>query len=178
MTIRRMIIISTFAALLAIATYITIPIPTVSFTLQTLMVVLIGFLLKPLDAFLAVLVYILVGLTGIPVFSNFKGGYEVLLGPTGGFIFSFLVSATGLSLMKSLDKNWIVDIPIMLFFGFVITYIIGIPVFIINTGNTLESSLVFFTPYFLWDIAKLALAYTIYLMIPNEVLDRIYPETV
>ena len=178
MTVRRMIIISTFAALIAISTYITIPMPTVSFTLQTLMVVLIGFLLKPLDAFLAVLIYILVGLTGVPVFSNFRGGYEVLLGPTGGFIFSFLVSATGIALMKSKDKNWVIDIPVMLFFGFIITYLIGIPAFIINTGNTLESSMGFFTPYFIWDLAKLALAFTIYLMLPKEVLNRIYPEMV
>jgi biotin transport system substrate-specific component len=112
------------------------------------------------------------------VFSNFRGGYEVLLGPTGGFIFSFLVSATGIALMKSKDKNWVIDIPVMLFFGFIITYLIGIPVFIINTGNTLESSMGFFTPYFLWDLAKLALAFTTYLMLPKEVLNRIYPEMV
>ncbi len=174
MTIRRMIIISTFAALLVIATYITIPMQPVSFTLQTMMVVLIGFLLKPVDAFLTILVYVLVGLTGVPVFSNFKGGYEVLFGATGGFIMSFFVTAIGISLLKSDNHYWVVDIPIMVFFGFFVTYLIGIPIFMNVTGNDLTGSLGFFTPYYLWDILKLGLAYTVYLMFPKEIMQRIY----
>lgn len=174
MTIRRMIIVSTFAALLVIATYITIPMQPVSFTLQTMMVVLIGFLLKPIDAFLTILVYVLVGLTGVPVFSNFRGGYEVLFGATGGFIMSFFITAIGISILKTDDHNWVIDIPIMVFFGFVVTYLIGIPIFMNFTGNDLGGSITFFTPYYLWDLLKLGLAFTIYLMLPNEITERIY----
>ncbi len=174
MTIRRMIIVSTFAALLVIATYITIPMQPVSFTLQTMMVVLIGFLLKPVDAFLTILVYVLVGLTGVPVFSNFRGGYEVILGPTGGFILSFFVTAVGISILKSEDHNWVIDIPIMVFFGFVVTYLIGIPIFMNVTSNDLSGSITYFTPYYLWDFLKLGLAFTIYLMLPKEITERIY----
>ena|SRR5690606_21044465 len=174
MTIRRMIIVSTFAALLVIATYITIPMQPVSFTLQTMMVVLIGLLLKPVDAFLTILVYVLVGLTGVPVFSNFRGGYEVLFGATGGFIMSFFITAVGISILKSDNHYWVVDIPIMVFFGFIVTYLMGIPIFMNVTGNDLGSSMTFFAPYYLWDFLKLGLAFTIYLMLPHEIMERIY----
>ncbi|PKK93505.1 MAG: hypothetical protein CVV61_04265, partial [Tenericutes bacterium HGW-Tenericutes-6] len=93
MTTKRMIMISLFAAMLAISVFIFPPIPIpvidVNFTLQTLFVIMIGYLLSPIDAFLSVFIYVLMGAIGLPVFSGMRGGLSILFGPTGGFIFLF-----------------------------------------------------------------------------------------
>ncbi len=172
MTIRRMAIISTFAALIVVATFINIPVHPVSFTLQTLMIVLAGFVLRPLDAFLAVFVYLLVGLVGIPVFTT-GGGPGAFVSATGGFLFGFLFCALGISLLKSKDKNLLIDIPVMLFFGIVVLYTFGIIIFNAVTLTSFENAAFsIFVPYYVWDIAKLIVAYTVYFFIPKDVLDK------
>lgn len=81
-------------ALLAIGATITIPLGPVPFTLQTAVVVLIALLLSPREAALVMGGYLLVGAAGAPVFSANQGGFGVLLGPTGGFLWGFLIGAT------------------------------------------------------------------------------------
>ena len=88
------------AALLCVSAYITIPIGTIPLTLQTLLINLIAIMLVPSEAFFTVLVYILIGAVGIPVFSGGQGGLGKLFGPTGGYIFAFLAAAPVMSLTK------------------------------------------------------------------------------
>ena len=78
------------AALIALCSWICIPAP-VPFTLQTLGVFCAAGLLDNRESFRAVLVYLLLGVVGLPVFSGFSGGFGHLLGPSGGFLLSFLL---------------------------------------------------------------------------------------
>ncbi|MCR5585775.1 MAG: biotin transporter BioY [Lachnospiraceae bacterium] len=87
-----LVLIGAFAALMAICAWITIP-GTVPFTLQTFGVFIAFYLLGGKRGTIAVLIYILLGAVGLPVFSGFKGGYGVLIGTTGGYIVGFLFSA-------------------------------------------------------------------------------------
>lgn len=80
-------------ALLAIGATITVPLGPVPFTLQTAVVVLVALLLAPREAALVMGGYLLVGAAGAPVFSANQGGFGVLLGPTGGFLWGFLIGA-------------------------------------------------------------------------------------
>ncbi|MBR6474866.1 MAG: biotin transporter BioY, partial [Lachnospiraceae bacterium] len=80
------------AALIAACSWITIPF-MVPFTLQTFAVFTIVGLLGGRKGFLSILVYILLGAVGLPVFSGFKGGIGVLAGTTGGYIIGFLFIA-------------------------------------------------------------------------------------
>ncbi len=89
-----MIQISLCSALIAICSWITIPLGTIPFTLQTMAVFLTIELLGPKKAFMTIIVYLLVGFVGIPVFSNYNAGPSVLLGPTGGYLLGFLVQPT------------------------------------------------------------------------------------
>lgn len=73
-----------FAVLIAICSWISIPM-TVPFTLQTFAVFLAVGVLGGKRGSLAVLIYILLGAVGIPVFAGFSGGIGVLLGNTGGY---------------------------------------------------------------------------------------------
>lgn len=88
-----------FAALILICTHLSIPMPTgVPLTLQTFAVALGGFLLGPVYGAMAVGVYLLLGAAGLPVFSGFTGGLGRFVGPTGGFLWGFLLLAGGCGL--------------------------------------------------------------------------------
>ncbi len=83
--------IGLFTALICVISQIPgIPLPGgVPMTLQTLILPLAGIILGPVNGTIASLIYLLLGIAGLPVFSGFKGGIGVLLGATGGFIISF-----------------------------------------------------------------------------------------
>lgn len=78
-----------FTAVAVITSLISLPLPGgVALTLQTFGMALIGYVLGPSGVW-AVLVWILLGAVGLPVFSGFRSGAEALFGPSGGFIFGF-----------------------------------------------------------------------------------------
>ncbi len=77
------------AVLIAVCSWISVP-AAVPFTLQTFAVFFVLSLLGGKWGTLSILVYILLGAAGIPVFSNFQAGIGVLLGSTGGYIAGFL----------------------------------------------------------------------------------------
>ena len=83
--------IAIFAVLIAICSWISIPM-TVPFTLQTFGVFMAVGVLGGKRGSLAVLVYILLGAIGVPVFAGFSGGLGILLNNTGGYIIGFLFS--------------------------------------------------------------------------------------
>lgn len=89
-------LVAVFTALLVAAAVVPgIPVGGlgVPITLQTLAVVLTGLVLGPVRAGLAVLLYLLLGFVGLPVFSRGQSGLQVLSGPTAGYLVSFLVAA-------------------------------------------------------------------------------------
>ena len=81
------------AAVIAVCSWIYIPVGAVPVTLQTLAVCLTAALLGTKRGTLAVFIYILLGAVGVPVFSGFKGGIGALLGATGGYIIGFIFTA-------------------------------------------------------------------------------------
>lgn len=91
MQARNMARCALFAALLTLCAWISIPTGDVAFTLQTLGVALVLWLLEGKWGTLAILVYLLLGAAGLPVFSGFQGGLGTLLGVTGGYILGFLL---------------------------------------------------------------------------------------
>lgn len=93
--------IAVCAALLCVLSPLAIPTPlSISFTLQVLITLLTALVLKPLYALAAQLIYTLLGIFGLPVFSGFQSGIGVLAGPTGGFIVGFILASFFVSLLK------------------------------------------------------------------------------
>ena len=90
-TTREITLISLFSALTAIGAFISIPLGPVPITLQTLFVLLAGFLLSPRSAALSQIVYIGIGLAGVPIFSGFTGGLQAILKPSFGFLVGFVI---------------------------------------------------------------------------------------
>lgn len=88
--IREITYISLCVAIMAVLSQIAIPIGAVPLTIQTFVVSLIGYFLGVKSGAVAVTVYILLGLVGMPVFASLQGGLHVLISYTGGFIFGYL----------------------------------------------------------------------------------------
>lgn len=104
-SLRGMAYASMFGALTAIGAYIMIPLPPVPITMQTLFVMLAGTLLGGYLGALSQVVYILLGVIGLPVFTGGKAGIGVLFGPTGGYLIGFVVGAFIIGKLTSLRRN-------------------------------------------------------------------------
>lgn len=93
-------------ALLAVCAWITIPFGTIPVTMQTFAVALIGALFGAVRGVAVVLVYFIMGIIGIPVFSSFNAGVAALLGPTGGYLIGFVFSVACVGLFSKIPlKN-------------------------------------------------------------------------
>ena len=96
--IKKICITAVFTAIIAALSQVVFPTPIgVAVTLQTFAIAITAFLLAIKCAVSATVCYILLGVSGLPVFSGFSAGPAVLLGPTGGFIFAFPVYCLFLS---------------------------------------------------------------------------------
>ena len=158
--------IAVFAVIMAICSWISIP-AAVPFTLQTFGVFIAVGVLGGKRGSLSVLVFILLGAIGIPVFANFSGGIGVLAGPTGGYIIGFLFSALLMWSMEKLPGKKSVMQIVSMIAGLIVCYAFGTVWFVIVYGRmngpigftaALASCVV---PFIIPDIIKIALAYVL-----------------
>ncbi|MFH1414588.1 MAG: biotin transporter BioY [Elusimicrobiota bacterium] len=123
MKTKNMVSVSLFAVLTAAGALIVVPVPfsPVPITLQTMFTILAGAILGKKLGMFSQLVYILMGVAGLPVFSKGGSGIGVLFGPTGGYIIGFVLAAyvCGLLVEKGYDLIGMVS-------GIVLIYITGI----------------------------------------------------
>ncbi|NLI62537.1 MAG: biotin transporter BioY [Methanosarcinaceae archaeon] len=91
--LQLMVLSSFFAALIAIGAQLVIPLPFVPITLQTFFVLLASVFLGGFRGSLSIFIYLLIGIAGFPVFSSGTSGLGVILGPTGGYLYSFLIAS-------------------------------------------------------------------------------------
>ena len=162
-----MVLIAVFVAIITVCSFIQISVGPVPFTLQTFGVFIAAGVLGGKRGTLSVLVFILLGAVGIPVFANFSGGIGVLVGPTGGYIIGFLFSALVMWAMEKLPgKKSIMQIVSMVV-GLVVCYAFGTAWFMVVYGKAngpvgLVTALgwcVF--PFIIPDLIKIALAYVL-----------------
>lgn len=148
-----------FACIISLLAQIKIDLPSlVPITLQTLGIYLTSCILKPKLAFSTSLVYILIGVVGFPVFSGFNSGLSSLLGPSGGYIFSFPITALVISLIVNKKYSTILKITAMLI-GTIICYFIGTIWFMYITKNTLFTALMMCViPFIPGDLIKIIIA--------------------
>lgn len=151
------------AVLIAICSWISIP-AAVPFTLQTFAVFVIVGILGGKRGTIAVLIYILLGAIGIPVFAGFSGGVGILLGSTGGYIIGFLGSAFVMWGMEKLfGKGMVVQI-ISMVLGLAVCYAFGTVWFMVvyaqsNGAVGLAAVLGWCViPFIIPDMIKIALA--------------------
>ncbi len=158
--IHQMILVSLFAALTAVGAFISIPIGLVPISLQNLFTLLSGMVLGSRMGTFSQLIYILLGVAGLPVFSGFRAGLGVILGPTGGFLTGFVISTYAIG--KILEK--IADARVWSYFiagivGIIIIYTCGVMQLLIVTQIGLkEAVLIGIVPFLPGDFLKLITA--------------------
>ena len=148
-----MVYIAVFAVLIAICSWISIP-TTVPFTLQTFAVFLAVGVLGGKRGSLSVLIYILLGAVGIPVFAGFSGGFGTLLGSTALLMWG----------MEALlgKKTWVLGLSMVL--GLIVCYAIGtvwfMAVYTKNSGPVGLAAVLSWCviPFIIPDLIKIALA--------------------
>lgn len=113
-----------FAALLVVATMIQIPGP-VPFTLQTMAVCITAGLLGTAKGMTALLVYLCMGVMGLPVFSGFTGGIDKLLGVTGGYLMGFIPTVVVIGVGKRLFPNSKPALLLSMVLGVALCYVMG-----------------------------------------------------
>ncbi|MGX7024286.1 biotin transporter BioY [Vagococcus hydrophili] len=165
--------IGLFTALTIVMSQISIPMPYgVPMTMQTFIIPLIALLLGKKEGTLVAIIYIILGMVGLPVFAGFTGGLGIVLGPTGGFILSFPIMAFCAGMAS--QKTSKVSIILWLATGFVLNFAIGMVYFSMMTSNSLE---VAFTacvlPFIPTSIIKIGLIIVLEKKLRSLVLKRL-----
>ena len=155
MKIQKMTRCGLLAALIVVCGWLAIPFGDGAITLQTLGVYLALGLLGGAWGGVSVLIYLCLGAVGLPVFAGFQGGFGVLLGPTGGFLWGFLLAAVGYRLTEKWLPLWMKLVLCQL-----ICYAWGIGwyYFAYAQGGLWVVMLKMLVPYLIPDAVKLALA--------------------
>lgn len=124
---RDLTITAMLIAILVVCSQLAIPVGPVPITLQTLAVLIIGFLLSPKNALFATAIYAGMGLAGLPVFSGFSGGLQSILAPSFGFVLAFIpaayLQAKYLSKVNALESKHLLIAGLI---NFTVTYAIGL----------------------------------------------------
>lgn len=155
--------IAVSAALMAVCAWITIP-GAVPFSLQTFGVFVTMGLLGGRRGTMAVLVYILLGVMGLPVFTGFAGGVGVLLGTTGGYIVGFVFAALIIWLTTRVLGQSMTVLAAGMILGLFVCYAFGTAWFMVtytraNGSVALKTVLGWcVTPFIVPDLLKIALA--------------------
>ena len=166
--IKDIVLIALFSAIIVVCSFITIPV-VVPFTLQTFAVFLCLNILGAKKGIISILIYILLGVVGLPVFSGFNGGIGVLLNVTGGYIIGFIFTALTFWLVTSVfnkKPNKLINL-IASFMGLVVCYIFGtlwyILLFIKNGEaiNFISAFTICVLPFIIPDILKIVLSVVI-----------------
>jgi len=155
-----MILIAAGAGLTAIAAQLAVPLWPVPITGQTLAVLIVGSTLGALRGALSMVLYALVGIAGVPVFSDASHGIDIVAGPTGGYIIGFIFAAalTGWLAQRQWDHK-IVKAFLAFSVGTVVTFVVGLPWLAASLNLTLEQTLqAGLYPFILGGVIKAALA--------------------
>jgi biotin transport system substrate-specific component len=125
--LNRMAHSSLMAALIGVGALVHLPIGPVPVVLQNLFVLLAGLLLGSRYGLASVLLYLLIGAMGLPVFAGGKGGIAHFLGPTGGYLVGFAAAAFVAGFISErLPRRLVTDI-LAVAAGSLIIYLIGVP---------------------------------------------------
>lgn len=153
---KEMVLCGLFAALLAICGWLSIPAGGIAVTMQTFGVFLALGLLGGKWGTVAILIYLLLGAVGMPVFSGYQGGIGTLLGVTGGYLWGFLASGLVYWALERFGK-----LPAMIA-GLAVCYACGSAWFLFWSGGGLGFVLLrCVAPYVIPDAVKLGLAYSL-----------------
>ncbi|MBU5439933.1 biotin transporter BioY [Tissierella sp. MSJ-40] len=125
---KEMTLVALFTGLTAIGAFVNIPLGEVPITLQTLFVILSGLILGPKLGAFSQIVYITLGLIGVPILAGLTGGPQTILKPSFGFLIGFIFASYIVGKICNIEKG--IDnkrIWLAVFIGTIVIYLFGLP---------------------------------------------------
>lgn len=159
LSIKNMVFIGLFAAVLSLLAQISIPTPwQIAFTLQTFAAALAGFCLGRRKGIVSMLIYILLGIIGMPVFTGFGAGIAALVRPDGGYIWGFLFLSFACGMCEIVKKKW--SAILIGIVGLMLCYLCGTVQFALLTGRTMAEAMILTVLPYVWkDVISIVAAY-------------------
>ena len=158
-TLRMSVFASLMAALTAAGAYLAIPIGPVPIVLQNLFVMLAGLLLGVRWGLASVLLYLLLGAVGLPVFAGGAGGAAHFLGPTGGYLLGYIPAVAIIGAISHVRTPSFLTDLVAAVIGSMVVYVCGVPwlkvVLDMSVGKAFAVGMIPFLP---GDALKIAVA--------------------
>ena len=157
--LRLMVMASLMAALTAVGAYIHVPIGPVPIVLSTLFVLLSGLLLGSRWGAASICLYLLVGAIGIPVFSGGRGGFAHFFGPTGGYLFGYVLAAWITGLISERSRGLLILDALAVIVGSLLIHGLGVPwLKVVTQMSWTKTLMVGMVPFLIGDAVKGAAA--------------------
>ncbi len=170
LSIKEITLVGMCAALMAIFSQLSIPLPftSVPVTLQVFGLVILAVVVGAKIGTIALIVYVIIGTIGLPVFANFHSGFGVLIGPTGGYIAGFVIMAFLIGYTSSKQNK--IFLFIASFIGVAIDLLLGTIQLKIVTGMTMQAALIAgLYPFIIKDLITVTIAVIIGLKVKKSV---------
>lgn len=163
-SVKNLCIAAVLTALCCVLSPMSVQIGPVPISLGTFCIFLTAAILPWKLSVVSIIVYILIGAVGLPVFSGFKGGIQVLAGPTGGYLVAYpfmalIISLTVRSFVKKGTVFHIASMIVSMSLAMAVCYLLGTAWFVISAGSTISAALSACVIPFIWaDLLKIAAA--------------------
>ncbi len=172
-TLQDMIAVSLFAAMTAVGAFVAVPLPfgPVPIALASLFALTSGAILGKWLGALSQVVYVTMGLAGIPVFAEFTSGVGVIAGPTGGYLVGYIAGAFLVGLLVEylpFASATARAVPAFVA-GTLLIYLLGVPWLMLETGMNLPAALVTgVLPFLPGDAIKIMIGTVLYLSLRRQ----------
>lgn len=153
------VLMGLFVAIMAVCAWVSIPMVPIPITLQTMGVFITVSILGAKKGTVSIIIYILLGAIGLPVFSNFTGGFGIILSPTGGFILGFIFTTIIAGFISEHFKCSILTNIFAMTSGLVACYLIGTIWYCVYARvDVLTAFLVCVVPFLIGDAVKIGVS--------------------
>jgi len=154
-----MAFVSLMAAIMCVIAPMSLPIGAVPISLATFVVFITGAVLGPKKGALVVIIYIILGAAGLPVFAGFSGGVQRIVSPTGGFVVSYIPCVVAVSYFSGKFGNRLIGHIMAMIVGAMVCYITGTLWFALFThAAVLDALFMCVLPFLAGDAIKIVLA--------------------
>jgi biotin transport system substrate-specific component len=139
--LQQWVLCALFTAFMIVGAQTTIPLPLVPFVLTDFFIILAGLVLGSRWGAMSVVLYLLLGAIGLPVFAGFSGGYHHFFGPTGGYLVGFVVAAMVAGALAAHNKPAIWRDALAAILGQKSLYILGVSWLVVGQGMTWNAAI-------------------------------------
>ncbi len=156
---KNLVLTAIMAAVICIVSPFSLPFGAIPLSFSTFAVILISCISPPKHSVAAVIIYILIGAAGLPVFSGFIGGFQQIAGLTGGYIIGYIPCAFSVSFLTARFERSKLVYPLSMAMGIAACYLCGTAWYSFQTDTKFSASLaVCVLPFIVGDIIKIAAA--------------------